>query len=186
MMADLINKWQTGDMSAFEALFQQYKGLVFKNAILMTGNREEAEDILQDVFMTVWKSRHTFNPTKGKFVTWLYRITVNQSIDRQRRKQPASLSLEETNLDLPNANYQESPEEAIASKLEHERLANAVNHLDGKHRPVLVLRYFNGLSYREIAEVLDIPLGTVKSRIHQALKSLRRQPNPIERDVNKA
>jgi len=170
-----MEKWQSGDMSAFEALFQQYQGLVFKTAYLMTGNKEEAEDILQEVFVSVWKFRHTFNATKGKLTTWLHRITVNQCIGKHRKKQPALLSLEEASLDLPDMKRQELPEEALVSKWEYERLMRAMNSLDSKHRPVLVLRYFDGLSYGEIAQVVDIPLGTVKSRINQALRSLREQ-----------
>ena len=176
-MSDLIEKWQSGDMSAFEALFQQYRGLVFKTAYLMTGSREEAEDILQEVFVSVWKSRHTFSPMKGKLTTWLYRITVNQS-SKHRKKQPVLLSLDEARADgfhLPETTSSELPDEALVSKWEYERLIKAVNSLDSKHRPVLVLRYFDDLSYSEIAQVLDIPLGTVKSRINHALKFLREQ-----------
>ena len=178
-MTDLVvEKWQAGDISAFEAFFQQYQRLVFKTAYLMSGNKEEAEDILQEVFVTVWKSRHSFDPAKGKLTTWLYRITVNQCVDRHRKKQPAFLSLEkaeEDGLHLAERGSSESAEDYLISKWEYERLIKAVNSLDGKHRPVLVLRYFDDLSYSEIAHVLEIPQGTVKSRINQALKSLREQ-----------
>lgn len=176
-MSDLIEKWQSGDMSAFEALFQQYRGLVFKTAYLMTGSREEAEDILQEVFVSVWKSRHTFSPMKGKLTTWLHRITINQS-SKHRKKQPAFLSLEkviEAGFHLPETKRSELPEESLINKSEYEELMKALNSLDSKHRPVLVLRYLNDLSYSEIAQVLDIPLGTVKSRINHALRSLREQ-----------
>ena len=176
-MTDLMEKWQSGDMSAFEALFQHYRGLVFKTAYLMSGNKEEAEDILQEVFVSVWKSRHTFDPTKGKLTTWLYRITINQS-SKHRKKQPVLISLDEARSDgfhLPEIESSELPEEALIGKWEYERLMKAMNSLDSKHRPVLVLRYFDDLSYDEIAQVLGIPLGTVKSRINQALKSLRGQ-----------
>ena len=177
-MTDLIEKWQSGDMGAFEALFQQYNGLVFKSAYLMTNNKEEAEDILQEVFVTVWKRRNTFNPAKGKLTTWLHRITVNQSAMKHRRKQPVCLSLEkmtEEGFRLQQAENSELPDEALAVKQEHGKLIKALNSLDDKHCPVLVLRYFNELTYDEIGKVLSIPLGTVKSRINQALKSLRRQ-----------
>ena len=183
-MADLIKRWQKGDMNAFEALFEQYKGLVFKNAILMTGNIEEAEDILQEVFFTVWNSLNNFDPGKGNFTTWLHRITINRCIDSQRKRKQASLPLEEQNLDLPEIGCQELPEETLMRKLEYERLINAVNQLDNKHRSVLILRYFNDLSYNEIAEVLEIPVGTVKSRIYNALRSVRGQINLELTDIN--
>jgi len=174
-MTNSIEKWQSGDISAFEVLFHQYEKLVFRTAYLMTGNREEAEDVLQEVFVSVWKSRHTFNPTRGKITTWLHRITVNQCARKHRKKQPVFLSLEERSPDFPDMKRQEQPEEVLVTKQEYERLIKAMNSLDSKHRSVLVLRYFNDLSYGEIAQVVGVPLGTVKSRINQALKSLREQ-----------
>jgi RNA polymerase sigma factor (sigma-70 family) len=165
-----INEWQSGDMAAFEALFRQYERLVFKNAYLITGIKEEAEDVLQEVFVSMWRSRHTFNPDKGKLTTWMHRITINKCLERRRKKKLASVSLE--GLDLPGARLSD---EVLVSKQEYERLIEAMNSLDAKHRIVLVLRYFNDLSYKEIAQTVGVPLGTVKSRINQALKLLRVQ-----------
>ena len=183
-MANSTEKWQSGDISAFETIFHQYQGMVFKTAYLMTGNKEEAEDILQEVFLAVWKYSHTFNPTKGKLTTWLHRIIVNQCARKHRKKQPTFLSLEERSLDLPDMKRQEQPDEVLVTKWEYEELMKAMNSLDSKHRSVLVLRYFNDLSYGEIAQVVDIPLGTVKSRINQALKSLRKQLGTQQREAS--
>jgi len=170
-MKDLAsNKWQSGDAAAFEALFQQYKNLVYKNAYLITGSREEAEDVLQEVFVSVWRSRLTFNSNKGKITTWLYRITVNKCLEKQRKKKLACVSLEQ--VDLPQT---QSSDEVLVNRQEYERLIEAMNSLDTKHRAALVLRYFNDLSYEEIAQTAGVPLGTVKSRINQALKLLRGQ-----------
>jgi RNA polymerase sigma-70 factor (ECF subfamily) len=166
-------KWQTGDTSAFEALYNQYKLLVFKTAFLITGQKEEAEDILQEVFVSVWKSRDTYNPLKGKLTTWLHAITVNHCSTRQRKKQP-TLSLDES-MPLSEMNSQDDPEQTAMNRQEYEAVINTLNKLDAKHRIVLVLRYFNELSYEEIARVAGIPLGTVKSRINHALKYLRKQ-----------
>jgi len=174
-MADLMEKLQAGDISAFEAIFQDYQRMVFKTAYLMTGRKEEAEDILQEVFVSVWRSRNTFNPKKGKLITWIYRITVNQCLSRRRKKKPAILSLEEKSIDLPDMKPGEQLEEVLVTRLEYERLMKAMNALDSKHRSVLILRYFNDLSYDEIAQIIGVPLGTVKSRISQALRSLRAQ-----------
>lgn len=167
-----MENWQTGDMSAFEALFRQYERLVFKNAFLITGQKEEAEDVLQQVFVSVWKSRHTFNPAKGKITTWLHRITVNECMKRQHFKsEPIAELLENIKLtEIP-----EDPGEALMKQEQYERLMQAVNLLDSKHRSILVLRYFNELSYDDIAKSAGIPLGTVKSRINQGLKLLREQ-----------
>ncbi len=165
-----METWQSGNKSAFQALFRQYERLVFKNAYLMTGTREDAEDVLQEVFISVWRSRHTFDPEKGSLVTWLHRITVNECLRRRRKKKPDPLPLD--GLDPADTRHT-SQEEIMASQQEYERLLRALDSLDRKHRAVLVLRYFNDLSYAEIAQAMDIPLGTVKSRINQTLKLLR-------------
>ncbi len=167
-------EWQSGDMAAFESLFRQYQRLVFKTAYLISGSREEAEDVLQEVFVSVWRARQTFNPQKGKLTTWLHRITVNKCVERQRKKKVTQVSLE--GLDLPMTQVSD---DVLVSRQEYDRLIKAMNSLDTKHRAVLVLRYFNDLSYEEIAQTVGIPLGTVKSRMNQALKLLRGQMGVI-------
>jgi RNA polymerase sigma-70 factor (ECF subfamily) len=183
MMPDLIEKWQHGDVNAFETLYRQYEKLVFKTAYLITGSKVEAEDALQEVFVSVWKSRHTFDPSKGKLITWRHRITVNQCSKKKPGKTPAAVSLEEKGIDLPEMKQQSQPEDILVNKLEYDRLLRAMDKLDTKHRSVLVLRYFNDLSYQEIAEALEIPLGTVKSRLNQSLRYLKEQMNPGEAEV---
>jgi RNA polymerase sigma-70 factor (ECF subfamily) len=173
-MPDLVEKWQSGDIGAFEALFQQHQKLVLRIAYLITGDAETAKDVMQEVFVSVWKSRQTFNPEKGKFTTWLHRITVNMC-SRKRGWKSAFLSLEQAEhkgLELPSDDI---PSEAVITKEEYANLMKALAALDTKHRSVVVLRYFNELSCEEIAQVADIPLGTVKSRLHYALKSLRQE-----------
>jgi RNA polymerase sigma-70 factor (ECF subfamily) len=183
-MTGLIEEWQSGDMHAFEAIFREYQRLVFRTAYLMTGKKEEAEDVLQEVFLKVWKSRHTFNPERGKLTTWLHKITVNQCLSRQRRRHLPMLSMEQKNFDWPDMKHREQPEEILVTRSEYERLIKAMNSLDSKHRSVLVLRYFSDLSYDEIAHIVDIPLGTVKSRISQALKSVRSQLSNQQPEVS--
>ena len=173
MTDQTLNGWQSGNTAAFEALFQQYKRVVLKNAYLMTASRTEAEDILQEVFVSVWKSRRSFNPDKGKFTTWLHKITTNKCLEKQRKKRPGSLPLEA----LSCIETGGGQEEELMKKQEYEKLMQIVNSLDRNHRAVLVLRYFNELSYEEIARTMSIPLGTVKSRIYVALKILRERLN---------
>jgi RNA polymerase sigma-70 factor (ECF subfamily) len=164
-------KWQTGDPAAFEELYRHYHLYVLRNAYLITGTREEAEDVLQEVFVSVWRSRTTFSPEKGAFATWLHRITVNECLRRRRRKQHYTVSLEK--LQITELIRDEEQEEAMVTREELEVLMEALTTLDEKHRAVLVLKYFNDLSYDEIARVTGIPLGTVKSRIYHALQSMR-------------
>jgi RNA polymerase sigma factor (sigma-70 family) len=179
-MPDLTEKWQHGDVNAFETLFKQYEKLVYRTAYLITGNKEIANDVLQEVFISVWKSRHTYDSSKGKLTTWLHRITVNECSRGKTRKVSATVSLEEKGIDLPEMKHQSQPDEILVSKMEYEQLLRAMNALDSKHRSVLVLRYFNDLSYQEIAEALEIPLGTVKSRLNQSLRYLKEQMKPGE------
>ena len=179
-MSDLTKKWQHGDVNAFETLYRQYEKLVFRTAYLITGSKVEAEDALQEVFVSVWKSRHTYDPKKGKLTTWLHRITVNQCSKKKPGKTPAAVSLEEKGIDLPGKKHQSQPEDILVNKMEYDQLLMAMDALDTKHRSVLVLRYFNDLSYQEIAEALEIPLGTVKSRLNQSLRYLKEQMNPGE------
>jgi RNA polymerase sigma factor (sigma-70 family) len=172
-----MEKWQSGDMAAFESLFHQYEKAVFNNAYLITGSREDAEDVLQEVFTSVWKSRHTFDPNKGKLSTWLHRITVNESL-RRRRKGPPTVTVDE--IQLPET--ADRRDETLIEHIEHERMIKVLNTLDGRLRAVLVLRYFNDLSYEEIAKVVGVPLGTVKSRINHGLKALRKHFGPDNSD----
>lgn len=165
-----MEKWQTGDIAAFEALFRQYEQVVFKNAYLITGRREDAEDVLQEVFTSVWKSRHTFDPSKGTLSTWLHRITVNECMRRRRKDAPASLPIDTVDVVDNHA----GTEERVFAQMDYESLIAAMDTLDAKHRAVLVLRYFNDLSYDEVARAVGAPVGTVKSRINHALKTLRR------------
>ena len=165
-----MEDWQTGDSDAFQALFQQYERLVFTNAYFITGNRYDTEEVVQEVFVSVWKSRLTYQPEKGKLSTWLHRITVNKCLERQRKMKPVAISLE--NVDVPDG---DGSEEAAMDEFERERVLGAMDTLDGKHRTVLVLRYFNEMTYDEIAHTMGIPIGTVKSRMYVAMQTLRKQ-----------
>ena len=179
-MPDSIEKWQAGEISAFEALFRQYEKLVYRTAFLITGSREASEDVLQEVFISVWRSRHTYDPNKGKLTTWLHRITVNECLRKKRAGISVTVSIEGKGVDPPDMKRESRPDEISITRIEYDRLLRAMSALDTRHRSVLVLRYFNDLSYREIADALEIPLGTVKSRLNQSLKYLKEQMNTGE------
>ena len=182
-MPETTEQWQSGDISAFETLYRQYKKLVYRTAYLITGNKEAAENTLQEVFISVWKSRHTYDPNKGKLTTWLHRITVNECSRKKSGKTSTPVLLEERRIEPAEMKHTGQPEKIAITRMECNRVLKAMEALDTKHRSVLVLRYFNDLSYQEIAEALEIPLGTVKSRLNQSLKYLRAQMNPGEASV---
>ena len=163
----IIIRAQSGDREAFALLFEQYKNLVYKTAYLMLGESAEAEDALQEIFVQVYRSLSGFDPGKAKFTTWLYRVTFNYCLNYRRKKRPLTLPFEEISPALKS----EFPGARMA---EEELLQQAIGTLTDKQRAVVILRYLGDLPYAEIAQILDIPLGTVKSRIDLALKTLRK------------
>jgi len=161
----------------FEKVFQQYKDKVFKTAYLIVGNTAEAEDILQEVFIKVYKSTDSYDPGKGSMGTWLHRITVNHCISQKRKKRVAEYSsnrMEERGVELVDL-AEEQPEELSMKSEQSRQIWNLIKSMDEKHRSVLSLRYYEELSYDEIAKALNIPLGTVKSRISIAIRNLRQR-----------
>ncbi|MDD5402508.1 MAG: RNA polymerase sigma factor [Dehalococcoidales bacterium] len=171
----VIAQMCSGDSGAFDILFRHYQTSVYRTAYALVGNRETAGEILQDVFIAVWKYRRTFNPKKGAFSTWLHRITVNRCEKTMKRLGKHScLSIE----DLESRGIQietearNSLEQTIIHNDEYHRLIEAVNQLSPKLKTVVVLRFFNELSYEEIASVACIPVGTVKSRLNAAINQI--------------
>ena len=165
----LIRRSLAGDDSAFAALFHQYKNLVFKTAFVMLGSRDEADDLLQEVFLEVHRALSGYQASKGAFSTWLYRITVNDCLSWKRKRRFLFISFDdycaESLADL-GCTHEEQTETA-------DQVLKAMSHLSPKLRAVVALRYFRDLSYAEIATILNIPIGTVKSRLCQALELLR-------------
>jgi len=162
---DLIRRAQAGDREAFAALFEQHKNLVYKTAYLILGDAHEAEDALQEVFLLVHKSLNGFDARKGAFTTWLYRITLNFCLNHRRKRYHPSL--EEVS-PTPSTHF---PGAQLA---EEDSLWQATRSLSAKQQAVVILRYFWDLPYAEIASILEVPLGTVKSRLDLALKTLRK------------
>lgn len=182
----VIERSRRGDSQAFAVLFERYKDLVYKTASLILDSRQEAEDVQQEVFVQVHRHLHRYDPAKAAFTTWLYKITVNQCLTQRRRHRlRRRLGLDTTD-PLPPV---PSPE----AQLGDEVVRRGLRGLSTKLRVILVLRYYHEFSYSEIQEILSIPMGTVKSRIHQALSELRRtlapefpelQPPSPKREVN--
>lgn len=171
----IIPRAQSGDREAFAVLFEQYKNLVYKTAYLMLGEAVEAEDALQEVFVQVYRSLPGFDPSKAAFTTWLYRVTFNYCLNLRRKRHSFTLPLEELSPTLRN----EFPGAQLADE---ENIRQALDRLTDKQRAVVILRYFWDLPYAEIAQILEVPLGTVKSRIDLALKTLRKVIEEQESD----
>ncbi len=176
---DLVLRSQGGDEEAFAALFQKHKNLVYKTAYLMLSDANEAEDVLQEVFIQVHKSLHTFQPSKGAFTTWLHRITVNYCLNRRRKRRLPVLSLDE----ISSTSVRGSSLPFADQLAEEKAIHQALSQLSHKLQAVVILRYYWELPYAEIAQILDIPIGTVKSRLNQALKTLRKELGALTEDA---
>ena len=166
--SQLIRRAQAHDRDAFAALFEQYKNLAYRTASLMLDDPHDAEDAPQEVFVLVHKSLAGFDPRKGAFTTWLHRITINYCLGHRRKRQILTEPLEEARL----VQLDEPIEASLVKAAERQEVRRAIMALSEKQRAVIILRYYWELPYNEVAQVLAIPVGTVKSRIDLALKTL--------------
>lgn len=165
---DLVRKAQDGDQSAFNTLFSKYYNMVYAVAYGVLSRREESQDVTQDVLIKVHRDIHKFKGD-SKFKTWLYRVTVNASIDSVRRRKPAE-PIENVGDSLATDTV--DPRRAASQAELKERMQDALQKISAEHRAVLVLREWEHLSYEEIAETLELEAGTVMSRIFYARKAL--------------
>lgn len=169
----LLQKAQEGDRKAFEALVALHSRRVYNLALGYTGRHHDAEEIAQTVFVKVWKALPQFRGASA-FSTWLYRLTLNACTDhyRRERKRRGDLSLDDPDL-APIRDAAPSPEEIVIQREEEAILRKALAELPEQHRVILILREMDGLDYQEIAQVLDLEMGTVKSRLARARRALR-------------
>lgn len=167
-----VQQAREGDHSAFEALVRLHIKGVYHLALGHTGNHHDAEEITQVVFLKAWKGLKDFRG-EAAFSTWLYRLTRNACTDhfRQNKKRRGDLSLDDPDLPvLPHDGP--SPQEEAERRETQEDLRKALDALPEHHRAILLLREMEGLSYQELAQVLEVEVGTVKSRLARARKAL--------------
>ena len=166
-----------GDVNAFEALVTEHEKGVYAIAQRMTGNAEDAADMTQETFIKAYNSLSAFRGD-SKFSVWLYRIATNVCLDflRSRSRKPTvSLSVEDDDgeeVELDIADESQSPERLLERGLTRDAVRRGLNALSPEYRQILLLREIQGLSYEEIADVLTLEVGTVKSRIFRARKRL--------------
>ena len=175
----LIRRAQRGDADAFEQLLLEHQKNVYNLCYRMAGNPDYAMDLSQETFLRAWRCLDQYQFASA-FSTWLYRLCSNICIDflrRRRRQQTVPLTFEDADGEeqtyaVPDA--QPLPEEQVELKLTRETLAAAMAQLLPEHRAVLQLRVVNEMSYEQIADVLDIQIGTVKSRLSRARNQLKK------------
>ena len=167
---ELVERCRSGERDAFELLFARYRDSVLNIAFGISHSREIAEDITQEVFVRAYAGLSGFRGG-SKFTTWLYRIAVNQSL-RTRSVAVRRIEKEQPMDDLSLVSSEPSPADEAERAETEERVRRAIHELPPPQRVVVSLRYLEGLDLAEVAEIVGSPLGTVKSRIHHALKSM--------------
>jgi RNA polymerase sigma-70 factor, ECF subfamily len=163
--SDLARKALSGDPRSFELLVQKYYKVLFNGALRMVNDTEDARDITQTTFMKAFEKLSSFDP-HYKFFSWIYRIMIHESLNHLGRRRPR--------VELPPGLVApgENPEADCAQSELSQAVSAALQRLSLDHRVVVVLRHFLYLSYDEMAEVLDIPAKTVKSRLFAARRQL--------------
>lgn len=166
---DLVQRLQAGDRKSFEILYERYAGAMAAIILQLVPNPNDAENILQDALVKVWRNIHLFDPAKGRFYTFLVTIARRMAIDFTRSNYFSTqkkIQSPDILVNIPN-------QEDLAAKLDNELILKIIEALDIPQRKILELLYFKGYTQQEVSEEMDIPLGTVKSRTRAAINHLR-------------
>jgi RNA polymerase sigma-70 factor, ECF subfamily len=167
----LLRSVAEGDATTFQQLYERHSSMLFGLALNILGNRADAEDVLQETFVQVWKTANSFDPARGKPIGWLILLTRSRAIDRLRSRQTRA-RIAETVAQEPADDDPPASQYAIASET-RTRVRHALQSLDGEQRRLIELAYFGGLTQSEIAAELGQPLGTVKTRVRAGMIRLR-------------
>lgn len=173
-----IKKVKKGDQDAFADIVEYHKDKLYQLCYRMLGNREEAQDAAQEAFIRAYVNIHSYDSSKN-FSTWLYRIATNLCIDKIRKKKPdyyldaEVAGTEGLNMYSQIAADQALPEDELERGELQDLIQSEILKLPEKYRTVIVLKYIDELSLKEISEILELPIGTVKTRIHRGREALR-------------
>jgi RNA polymerase sigma-70 factor (ECF subfamily) len=169
--AELLRQIAGGDEAALAALYDRYKSILFSLILRILHSQSEAEDILQDVFIQVWKKASDFDEERGRPFTWLVTLSRSRAIDRLRQLGSRERTAVEASRDVPDV-WIDAESDAIKSE-QGAVVRSALAELPEEQRRTLLLAYFEGLTQTEIAERLNAPLGTVKTRMRSGMIKLR-------------
>lgn len=171
----LIERCRRGDEAAFAALYHQYAAYIYRLTYSYLQHKEDAEEVLQDTFEYAFRRIHRYDARKASFKTWIYQIAVSRCRNKRRRKWIPTFSLAHVRERDTEDREAVLPDEMLALNARQQEIWKALNELSSKLRETAVLRYYEGLSYPEIGEILGIPAKTAQSRMrlaHKALKEL--------------
>ena len=169
---ELVASLKNRDNNAYRHLYTHYRGSLFSIISQIIPDTETAEDVLQEVFITVWNNIDKYDPGKGRLYTWLLNLARNTSINKTRSKNYKSFK---KNDDLGNYVNSIGETNTIQQNINQIGLRKEVSKLKEEHKAVIELSYFNGFTQEEMSKALNIPLGTVKTRLRAALIELRKQ-----------
>jgi len=174
---ELVRRILAGEEDLFEVLVRRYQGRILSHVARMVGSRDDALDLTQEIFLKVFQALDRYNP-EFKFSTWLFRISGNAAIDQLRKKKPRTVPLETTDQDgrVSSPEYKSSdldPFGQLRNTQRGDAIAAAIAELPEEFRELIALRHFTGLSYEEIADVKNMPLGTVKNKLFRARAVLK-------------
>lgn len=180
IIRDKIKQVKKGDQAAFEDVVLFYQDKIYQHCNRMLGNAHEAEEIAQEAFIRAYINIHSYDERR-KFSTWLYRIATNLTIDRLRKRKPDYYLDAEVKgtegLDMYSqlAADEKLPEDELEELELQEYIQKQIAELPPKYRSIIMLRYLEDFSLQEISEILDIPIGTVKTRVHRGREALRKK-----------
>lgn len=162
--------------ATISTLYDRYSRTVFGVGLKILGDRSLAEELVQEVFLKVWRSAHTFDPSRGSFSTWLYRVTRSCALDLYRKRAHRVRPIPDGDTHIAAApDSSPGPPEIMDDSWLSWRVSRALEELDAVHREVIELAYFGGLTQREISERTGMPIGTVKTRTARAFRTLRQE-----------
>ena len=161
----LIQQLKNKDERALSLLYDKYSGAIYSVILKMIKDEGKAQNLLQDTFITVWEKAESYDASKGRFYTWVYRIAKNKVLNVLRKTDP----LIQTN----DFSVYDNKEDAISIDAKYLELNGAITTLEAHHKQAIELVYFKGLTHKEAHQEMDVPLGTFKSYVRQALKQLR-------------
>jgi RNA polymerase sigma-70 factor (ECF subfamily) len=180
---EIIFLYKNGKPEAFKVLINRYTSPLYNFTARLT-NKNDASDIVQEIFIKVWKNIQRFNPLKASFKTWIFTIARNTTIDFLRKKKSLSFSDMEKNNDENANSFSENipdenllPDEALQKLQDNQFLDKILEKLPPNYREVLVLHYQEEITFEEIGKILDKPLNTVKSQHRRAIMELRKMLN---------
>ena len=172
-LTELVDKVKLRQPGAFDLLYENFKDQAYRTAVFLTGNEEDAKDVVQDTFVTVSLEIGKLKNSQA-FVAWFYRILTNNA-GANLKKHKREIPKEESEMRQMNAKIQEDFADKLLQQEEQKRLRKTIEKMDEKYRTVIVLYYYNEFSIGEIAQILKCRQGTVKSRLFKARKILEQK-----------